>query len=206
MTTVRLYTSPASRGEIARWMLEESGIPYDISVLPAGVSRTDAAFLKLNPMAKVPVVVHGDTVVSEAAAICLYLADAFPAAGLAPAVAERGDYYRWLTFAAGPLEAALTDHMLGFEVPDALIKSVGYGCYADVLATLEGVLTTREYIAADRFTAADVYLGSKIGFYMQFGALEKRPAFIDYCQRLYQRPAYIRAQQQEAQLLAQRAD
>jgi len=117
----------------------------------------------------VPAITHNGKVVTENAAICAYLADAFPKADLAPPTADRADYYRWLFFAAGPLEAAASNKALGFQVPPDRERMIGYGTYAAVLNTLEGALKGKAYIAGDRFSAADVYVGSHLGFGMQFG-------------------------------------
>ncbi|AWB65716.1 glutathione S-transferase [Saccharobesus litoralis] len=200
MTDLNFYTSPNSRGSIVRWLLEELGVPYQTTVMASGTTRQDAEFLTINPMGKVPALVHGDVVVTEAAAICLYLADIFPDVGLAPKPSNRGDYYRWLLFAAGPLEAAMTNNMLGVTVPDELSQSIGYGSYARVLDTLENALAGKDYLAGNKFSALDVYMGSQIGMGMLFGLIEKRPAFEAYWQRLIQRPAYIRAQELDARI------
>lgn len=199
------YTNPMSRGRIARWMLEEIGEPYRTEVLEFGPTMKAPAYLAINPMGKVPALRHGDTVVTEAAAICAYLADAFPQAGLAPPVGDRrrGPYYRWLFFAAGPLEAATSNKMLGFVVPEGRARGmIGYGSYESVLDTLERAVSEREYIAGDSFTAADVYVGSHIGFGMQFGSIEKRPAFERYHARLAPRPAARRAREIDDALIA----
>jgi len=200
MNALTLYTSPASRGSIARWMLEETGMPYDVKVLAPGVSATDNDYLRINPMGKVPALVHGDTVITETAAICMYLADQFPDTGLAPDHHLRGAYYRWFCFATGPLEAAMTNQMLGFEVPAELTASVGYGRFEQVLDVLEAVLTQQPYMTGDAFSAVDVYLGSQLGLGMRFGAIDKRPAFERYWQQLNKRPACIRAQSLESAL------
>ena len=110
------YTNPMSRGRIARWMLEEVGCSYRTELLEYGTTMKAADYLAINPMGKVPAIRHGDTIVTECAAICAYLADVFPDAGLAPPPDARGAYYRWLFFAAGPLEAAVVNHSLGFEM------------------------------------------------------------------------------------------
>lgn len=190
-----LYTNPASRGRIARWMLEEIGQPYDTVILDFGTTMKAPDYLAINPMGKVPAIRHGTVVVTEAAAICAYLADAFPAANLAPAPTDpaRGDYYRWLFFAAGPLEQATTNRALNFTPPPDKERAVGYGTYAHTLDALERKFMTSEFVAADRFTAADVYLGAAIGWGMGFGTIEKRPAFEAYCARLHTRPAAIAA-------------
>lgn len=188
-----LYTNPMSRGRIARWMLEEIGVPYRTETLDYGTTMKAPAYLAINPMGKVPAIRHGKTVVTECAAICAYLADAFPKAGLAPPPAERGDYYRWLFFAAGPLEAAVTNRTLKFEPPIDKQRTVGYGNFAAVMDTLEQAVSGRAYIAGNRFSAADLYVGSHIGYGLQFGSIEKRPSFAEYWSRVSDRDAYRRA-------------
>lgn len=188
-----LYTNPMSRGQIARWMLEEVGAEYRTEILQYGPEMKSEDFLAVNPMGKVPTIRHGSVVVTEAAAICAYLADAFPEAGLAPPPAERGAYYRWMFFAAGPLEAATINRALKFEVPRERESMIGYGTLEAVLDTLEAAASAGEYIAGANFSAADVYVGSHLGFAFQFGSLEKRPAFVDYWARLENRPARRRA-------------
>jgi glutathione S-transferase len=175
-------------------MLEELGEPYETVLLQYGTSMKAPEYLAINPMGKVPAIRHGDTVVTEAAAICAYLADAFPAAGLAPPPERRGDYYRWLFFGAGPLEAAVTNKALGFEVPEERRVMAGYGSLDAVLDTLERAVADREHIAGERFSAADVYVGSQIGWGMLFGSFEPRPAFQAYWSRLEGRPARKRAE------------
>ena len=191
-----LYTNPRSRGRIGRWMLEELGQPYRAEILEYA-SMKSPEYLAINPMGKVPVVRHGDTIVTEAAAICAYLADVFPEAGLAPPPGSRlrGPYYRWLFFAAGPIEAANTNKALNVIVPAERTAMVGYGSQERALAALEDQLSRSEYIAGDRFTAADVYVGSHIGSGMMFGVIEKRPAFERYwglVERASGRPAGAR--------------
>lgn len=187
------YTNPMSRGQIARWMLEEVGAEYRTEVLQYGPEMKSEDFLAVNPMGKVPTIRHGDVVVTEAAAICAYLADAFPEAGLAPPPGERGAYYRWMFFAAGPLEAATINRALKFEVPPERESMIGYGTLEAVLNTLEAAVSASEFIAGPNFSAADVYVGSHLSFAFQFGSLEKRPAFEDYWSRLENRPARLRA-------------
>jgi glutathione S-transferase len=193
MSDLVFYTNPMSRGRIVRWMLEEVGQPYDTVLVDWTAKSAD--FLAVNPMGKVPAIRHGETVVTEAAAICAYLADAFPDAGLAPPPTSRlrGPYYRWLFFAAGPIEAMTTNTALGVEVPAERKVMVGYGCREDVLDALEGAVKGRQYIVGDSFTAADVYVGSHIGWGMSFGSIEKRPEFERYLGGLTARPAYKRA-------------
>jgi glutathione S-transferase len=190
-----LYTNPQSRGRVARWMLEEIGQPYRTEVLDYATTMKAPAYRAINPMAKVPALRHGDVVVTETAAICSYLADAFPAAQLAPPPADRlrGPYYRWLFFAAGPLEAAVSNNALGFQVPAERERMIGYGRIDLALNTLEGALSGGQYLAGDRFTAADLYVGSLLGFFMMFGTIERRPAFERYWAQISARPACARA-------------
>lgn len=192
------YHNPRSRSQMAHWMLEEVGAPYRIE--PVSFDKNEhksPAFLALNPMGKLPTIVHRGTVVTETAAIIAYLADAFPRAGLAPAPDDpsRGAYYRWLFFGAGCFEPALLDKMM--KRPEVERKSaVGWGSYEDVIATLKGALAKGPYLLGERFTAADVYIGAELRFAMMFGApdLKGEPVFDAYVTRLGQRPAFQRAQ------------
>ncbi|PZU85616.1 MAG: glutathione S-transferase [Shinella sp.] len=193
MSEIVFYTNPMSRGRIVRWMLEETGVPYRTEIVPFGQPMKNEEYCSINPMGKVPSIVHRQKVVTECAAICAYLADAFPQAGLAPPTLDRADYYRWMFFAAGPLEAAVSNRALGFVVPEDRRRMIGYGSFEDVMDTLEKAVGRSAYIAGERFTAADVYVGSHIGWGLQFGSIEKRPTFVDYLGRLSQRPAYQRA-------------
>ncbi len=197
------YTHPMSRGRIARWMLEEVGQPYRTEIV--GYEENKApAYLAINPMGKVPALKHGEMVVTECAAICAYLADAFPDAALAPPPGSkaRGAYYRWLFFAAGPIEAGVTNKALGFVVPEGREMMAGYGSFERLLNVMEQAVTGSDYLAGGKFSAADVYFGSQIAFGLQFGSLEKRPAFTSYVARLTERPAYKRASEIDDGLLA----
>ena len=187
------YTNPMSRSRIVRWMLEETGAAYEPVVLEYGPPMKSPEYLAINPMGKVPAIKHGDTVITETPAICAYLADAFPEAGLAPPVNQRGSYYRWLFFAAGPIETAVLIHALNIEVTPEKQRMAGFGNHPLMLDTLEKLLSGCDFVANNTFSAADVYLGSEIGWGMQFGTLEKRPALEDYYQRLSSRPAWQRA-------------
>jgi glutathione S-transferase len=202
--TLTFYTNPMSRGRIIRWMLEEVGQPYETIVLDYATTMKSPEYLKINPMGKVPAIKHGDTVVTEAAAICAYLADAFPQAKLAPPSGskERGPYYRWLFYGAGPVEAMTSNHALGVQVPDEKRGMVGYGSREQVIDTLDKTLQGRAYLAGDRFTAADLYVGAQIGWGLQFGTLDKRPAFEEYAGRLLSRPAAARAKEIDDGLIA----
>lgn len=137
------YTNPMSRGRIVCWMIEEVGQPYRTELLDYGTTMKAPGYLVVNPMGKVPAIRHGDAVVTEGAAICAYLADAFPQAGLAPPPGDRlrGPYYRWLFFAAGPVEAAVTNKALGFAVPEGRERMAGYGTFADTMDALEGAVS-----------------------------------------------------------------
>ncbi len=198
------YTNPRSRGRIVRWMLEEIGQPYRTEVLDYGTTMKAPAYLAINPMGKVPALRHGDVVVTEAAAICAYLADAFPQAGLAPPPGDRlrGPYYRWLFFAAGPVEAAVSNKAFGFVVPPEREGNIGYGSFERVMNTLEQAVSRADYLVGDKFTAADVYAGSQIGFGLMFKTVEPRPAFQQYWQRISARPAYARARELDEALIA----
>ena len=201
-----LYTHPMSRGRIARWMLEETGQPYRTEILDYGTTMKSPAYLAINPMGKVPAIRHGDTVVTEGAAICAYLADAFPQAGLAPPPTsrERGPYYRWLFFASGPLEATVTNRTLGFVTPPERRIMAGYGVFEDVMDTLEKAVSVDAWLTGDKFTAADLYVGAHLGWGMQSGGIEKRPAFERFVARVTQRPAYVRATQIDNALIPPR--
>lgn len=195
MSDLTLNTNPQSRGRIAHWMMEELGEPYDTVWLDFGTSMKAPDYLAINPMGKVPALRHGQAVVTEAAAICAYLADAFPAKGLLPQTQdERAAYFRWLFFAAGPLEQAVASRSLGWQVPEGRNVAVGFGSYADALDTLERGLSGGPFVCGERFTAADVYVGSSVGWGMLFGSIEKRPVFEAYAARVQARPAWQRAQ------------
>ena len=191
--SLTFYTHPMSRGRIARWMLEEAGAHYDTVVMELGKKITDPEFLALNPMGKVPVIVHGDVVVTECAAICAYLADVFPDAGVAPPPAERGPYYRWLLFGAGCLEPAAINQGLGVEIAPEQEGMVGYRTFAATLDTLEWQLRQSSHIAGETFTAADVYVAAQLGWGLQFGSIKDRPTISAYVERMFARPAHERA-------------
>ena len=201
--TLTLYTNPMSRGQIARWMLEEVGEPYETVILDFTTGVKSPDYLAINPMGKVPAIVHDGAVVTECAAICAYLADAFPAANLAPPPQERSAYYRWLFFAAGPVESAITNKALGFVVPDGRERMAGYGTLDDVLNALEQAVSGEAWICGDQFTAADVYVGSQIDWGLAFGTMAPRPAFEAYAARLRTRPAYQRQKDIDNALIAQ---
>ena len=192
MAEYTFFTNPMSRGQIARWALHEGGAAYDQVLVDFAAPHPELdAF---NPMRKVPTIVHhavgGDRTISEAAAICAYLADAHPLAELAPRESERADYYRWMFFAAGPVEQAIVAKSMGWEVPQGREGMVGFGSLDRVLDTLEGHLEGGQWVCGERFTMADVYVGSQVDWGLGFGTMPSRPAFEDYAARLRERDAY----------------
>jgi glutathione S-transferase len=208
MPPITLYTHPWSRGRIARWMLEECGASYEVQLLHYGASMKAPAYTALNPMGKVPALRHGDTVIAETAAICTYLADQFPARQLAPPVdsPERGTYYRWLFFTAGPMEAAVTAKAFGLLAPEDQRARAGYGSYDDVMSTLEFAIRhalARGGFLCGHFTAADLYLAAQLQFGMQFNTIEKRPLFEQYVQPIGARAACVKAAALDDELAAQ---
>lgn len=188
-----LYTNPMSRGRIARWMLEETGADYDTRIINYDGEMHAPAYLAINPMGKVPAIVHGGKTVTECAAICAYLADAFPAAGLAPKPDERADYYRWLFFAAGPVEAAVANRSLGIDIPEDKKRMVGYGDFDLTRKVLISAIADRPFVCGDRFTAADVYVGAQVTWGVQFGSIPSSPEMVAYSERVCARDAYKRA-------------
>ncbi len=208
MADITFYTNPMSRGQIARWALEEAGADYEQVLLDYATTMKGDNYLAINPMGKVPSIVHhsgsGDKVVTEAAAICAYLAELYPDMELAPAEAERADYYRWMFFAAGPVEAAVTAKATGLMPSADQSKSIGYGSYDDVMNAIDGLLGDgRAYVCGDRFTMADVYFGSQVDWGLNFGTFEKRPSFESYAARLRERPAYQKAKAIDGALIAE---
>jgi glutathione S-transferase len=200
-----LYYNPMSRARIAHWMLEEVGAPYRIELVSFEKGEhKKPSFLAINPMGKLPTIVHRGVVITESAAICAYLADAFPAARLAPRNEEpaRGTYFRWLFFGAGCVEPAMMDHSLNRPQPERT-SALGYGTYADTVNTLEKALAPGPYILGDRFSAADVYIGSQIGYGLMTKSLEPRPVFQDYMARVSERPGHKRFAEQSEKLIAQ---
>ena len=201
--TLTFYTNPMSRGQTIRWMLEEVGEPYETEILDYGTTMKAEPYLSVNPMGKVPAIKHNDKVVTEVAAICLYLADAFPGAGLAPDPADRADYYRWVFFTSGPVEAAFTARSMGWEVPADKQAMAGFGNYDTAMGTLEKALAGKPYIAGDRFTAADLFIGAMVNFMIGFNLLEPTPVFTDYAARMTDRDAYRRAKDIDGKLIAE---
>lgn len=192
MTDLTFYTNPQSRGQIVRWMLEEVGEGYETQILTYGGSMGEEPYASINPMKKVPAIRHGDRVVTEVAAICAYLADAFPSSGLAPPLSDRGDYYRFLFFASGPLEMAFSLKAIDYDPPADKQPMFGHGSHERCFAALEAMLGGREYVTG-RFSAADLLLSSQLGFIMTFGLIEGTPILRDYVARCKDREAYRRA-------------
>ena len=201
MSDLIFYTNPMSRGQIVRWMLEEIGEPYETKIVDYAAMH-DEAYRAVNPMMKVPAIVHDGKVVTECAAIIAYLADVFPDAGLAPRDEEKADYYRWLFFAAGPIEQALTAKTMGFEPTAEQSRSVGFGDVERTVKTLADHLVGRDYLCGSRFTAADVYVGSHVMWGMQFGTLPSLDSFVAYGERLSAREAYQRGKAEDMRLIA----
>jgi len=201
MAELIFYTNPQSRGRIARWMLEECGADYRTVVVDYGPEMKSEPFISINPMGKVPAIVYAGKPITETAAIITFLADLFPAARLAPPPEQCQDYYRWLFFAAGPLEAALTNKSLGFDLPADKSRMAGYGTYDLVVETLAKKVSRSSYIAGESFTAADVYVGSHVGYGLMFGGLPKRAEFTDYFARVSDRPARARADEMDNKLM-----
>jgi glutathione S-transferase len=202
MADLIFYTNPQSRGRIVRWMLEEVGRPYETEVIPYDQLKSDR-YLAVNPMGKVPAVKHRDHVITECAAICTYLADMFPEAMLGPSADEKADYYRWLFYAAGPLEAAVSNQAMGWVPTPERERMFGYGNFDRVVAVLDELFSLRNYVCGNRFTAADVYVGSQIMFPLQFNMLPERESFLKYRDRLQQRPAYKRATEIDEKIIAE---
>lgn len=200
--TLTFYTNPMSRGRIARWMLEETGAEYETVVLDYASSMKAEDYLAINPMGKVPAIVHDGHIVTECAAICAYLADAFPDAGLAPPVDQRAAYYRWLFFAAGPVEQAVTMKAIAVDPPAEKSGMLGFGSFDKMVDVLEAAVSATPYVAGEAFSAADVYVGSQIAWGMQFGTLPKRDGFTAYLGRILARPAYARANAKDDALIA----
>ncbi len=198
-----LYTNPQSRGAMAHWMLEEIGCPYRVEVKQFGPDMKSPEYLAINPMGKVPAIRHGGKVVTETGAILCYLADVFPEAKLAPPPAERDAYYRWLFFVAGCCEPAMSNKSVGWnpDTPELQVR-FGYGSYEHTLETVAAAVDGRRYLAADRFTAADLYMSSFLYWGMMFGVVEKRPVFETYVAHHVGRPAALRAQEKAGQLSA----
>jgi len=195
MSDLVLYSNPQSRGQIVHWMLEELAEPYEVEWIEYGPAMKTSPFIDINPMGKVPAITHNGNAVTEVPAICTYLAARFPDKGLIPSQESEqlGNFYRWMFFAAGPLEQAVTAHSMNWDTPEDKQQTLGFGSYQLTLDVLEIALQKGPYICGEQFTAVDVYLGSHLTWGLMFETIEKRQAFEDYSARLVQRPAAIRA-------------
>lgn len=207
MQTMTFYTNPQSRGRMVRWMLEEIGQPYDVKVMTFGGDIKSPEYLKLNPMGKVPALSHKGTVITEVAAICAYLAEQFPEAGLAPAIdsPERGSYYRWLFFVVGPFEMANSAKAFGWEIDDKTATSAGCGHIQDSVNTVKQTLAKQPYLCGEQFTTADLLMASYIGWETMMKVLEPNPVFAEYVERCGKRPAAKRADDLDNALMAESA-
>jgi len=197
------YTNPQSRGQIAHWMLEETGEPYETKVV--GYDELgDPAFRLVNPMGKIPVLVDGGHVVTECAAIVAYLAHRYPEKDLGPRPEEAADYFRWLFFTAGPVEQAVVSKAMGWTIDDpGRQRMLGFGDFERPLTVLAQHLSERDWVCGQRFTAADVYVGSQVDWGLQFGTFPPLPPFERYAERLRARPAYQRTKAINAALMDQ---
>ncbi|ABD27325.1 glutathione S-transferase-like protein [Novosphingobium aromaticivorans DSM 12444] len=206
MALFTLFTNPMSRGQIARWALHEVAADYETVLV--GWEAKPKGLLEANPMAKVPTLVHhapqGDRVVTETAAICLYLAEVLPESGLGPQGDELADYLRWTFFAAGPVEQAVTARNLGFEPKEPRQQGMaGFGSYDRTVDALAGHLAENAFVCGERFTMADVYVGSHVDWGVGFKSLPERPEFIAYLERVRDRPAYRAAKAVDGKLIAE---
>ena len=205
MANYTLFTHPMSRGQIARWALHETGADYEQVIIDW--ANKPAALFAANPMGKIPTLIHdslhGDKVVSEAAAICHYLAEMHPEAGLLPKDREMADYFRWMFFAAGPVEAGVTTHALGLRVPPDRERMAGWGTFERMISTLEWWFEHHAFVCGDRFTMADVYVGSQIDWGLTIGSIPANKAFVTYAERFQSRPAYTAAKAINNALIAE---
>ena len=196
MADLTFFTNPQSRGRIVRWMLEEVGESYETEIVSYDKMK-DVAYLAVNPMGKVPAIRHNGKIVTECAAICAYLADVFPKSNLGPRDDEKADYYRWLFYAAGPLEQAVTNNYAKFSPSPEQGRMFGYGSYDTAIDVLDKLLASRDYVCGDRFTAADVYVGSAVMWGTQFGTMPQRDSFAAYVDRIKGREAFQRGSQKD---------
>jgi glutathione S-transferase len=202
--SLTLYTNQMSRGRIARVMLEEIGEPYETIVLDYGAAMKAPDYLALNPMGKVPTVVHDGHVVTECAAICTYLAMAFPEKRLM--AEDTATFFRWMFFAAGPLEQAVVNTSFGWKPATPQDRGrTGYGSLEDVTRALSGHLEANDYIADNRFTAADVYVGSQVGWGLQFRTIPANDTLQAYWNRIKDRPARLAADAKDNALMPKAA-
>ena len=189
---VTFYYNPMSRGRTVHWLLEELGCEYEVKNLDwSKGEHKSPEYLKINPMGKIPAIIHRNTVVTETAAICAYLADAFLEKGLAPAANDpkRGTYYRWMFFANGCLESAFADKKFPRD-PAPPASHAGHGTTEQTIATLEKAVENG-YVTG-KFSAADIFLSSYIGWALSQKDLEPKPAFVNYMKLCTDRPSWSR--------------
>lgn len=202
---ITLYTNPMSRGRVVRWMLEEVAVEYEMVIKHFGNDIKSADYLDINPMGKVPALVHGDVVVTETAAICAYLADQFPEKNLAPPPnsLQRGSYYRWLFFTAAPFEMATSAIIYDWQIDDTMASVLGCGKVTDVLNVLEQALNRQEYVCGNQFTAADLLLSSMLGWEISQKHVQPLPVFMQYVKRCQNREAHQRSDEMDNALAAE---
>ena len=204
MPKLTLYHIAPSRSSIVHWMLEEVGQPYDIHLLSMNRGENRAPeYLAVNPMGKVPALKHCNVVITEAAAICAYLADEFPQAGLNVPIGDprRGVYLKWLFFGPSCIEPAMTDRAFPRK-EEARRAMLGYGDFDTVMDVVAKAVAPGPYLIGERFTAADVIVGATLRWGMMFKLIPERPEFTAYAARLAQRPALQRAEAKDKQLTA----
>ncbi|MEL7189432.1 MAG: glutathione S-transferase family protein [Pseudomonadota bacterium] len=203
MAAFTFYTVAMSRGQISRWALHEAGADYDHVVFD-WASRPDT-FKDINPMNKVPTLVHhldgADHVVTEAAAINHYLAETHPDKDLLPEPHEKAAYFRWMFFAAGPIEQAVIAAAMDWKVPEERAGMAGFGSLDLALSAMESWLSNNDFAAGNRFTMADTYVGSQLVWGLRFGSIPEKPVFKAYVDRVTQRTAYAEANAIDAKLM-----
>jgi len=196
LAQLTLYHSAPSRSSVVLWMLEEVGEPYDIKLLNMNAEENrKPAYLAINPMGKVPALQHGDTVITEGAAICTYLADEFPKANLAVPIGtpRRGTYLKWLFFGPGCLEPAVIDRAAPRKEPGNR-RMLGYGDFDTTMNVLAAAVAKGPWLMGEQFTAADVVIGANLRYGMMFKLIPERPEFTAYAARIAARPAAQRAE------------
>ncbi len=204
MAEYTFYFNPMSRAQIARWALHEAGADYE-PVLVEWANKPQA-LLDANPMGKLPTIVHHhgghDHVVTEGAAICHYLAE-MTAPDLLPGPHEKASYFRWLFFAAGPLEQAVTNKAMGWVPNERQELTVGFGSFERTVSTLGGWFAGHHFVCGERFTMADVYVGSAVDWGLQFGTIPASAALEAYRERCRGREAYQAAKAIDTKLIEQ---
>ena len=202
MADLTLYHAAPSRSSIALWMLEEIGEPYDVKLLKLSAGdNMKPDYLAINPMGKVPALKHGDTVITEVAAICTYLADEFPAKKLNVPVGtpRRGVYLKWLFFGPGCFEPAVIDRAAPRK-EEARRGMLGYGDFDTCMNVVAKAVDKGPWIMGEQFTAADVVIGSNIRWGTMFKLIPERPEFTAYAARIAARPAAQRAEAKDKEL------